>query len=158
MKKSRKVALVLLGVGASVVLTGCEDSRQNVSSKRNQYANRADCVADWGDKDCPRDAQRSSNGGFFYMGPHYFWSPGGGPMVVGNDGTARAASGTYLNQPGASSSTSSRSSIGSVSGMSSVSSSSISRASSSSGAKASSSTSVSRGGFGSSSSSFSSGG
>lgn len=152
MKKSRNVALVLLGVGASVVLAGC-DSKENVNSKRNQYANRADCVADWGDKDCPRDAQRSSNGGFFYMGPHYFWSPGGGPMVVGNDGTARAASGTYLNQPGASATTTSRSSIGSVSGVSSV-----SRAVASSGAKASSGTSVSRGGFGSSSSSFSSGG
>lgn len=152
MKKSRKVALVLLGVGAAVTLSGCEDSKQNVSSKRNQYANRADCVADWGDKDCPREAQRTSGGGFVYMGPHYFWSPGGGPMVVGSDGAARAASGTYLNQPGASANTVSRSSVGSVSGISSVSSSSIGRAA------ASSSTSVSRGGFGSTSSSMSSGG
>lgn len=147
MKKSRSVALVLLGLGAAVTLSGCEDSKQNVNAKRNQYANRADCVADWGDKDCPREGQRTSGGGFMYMGPHYFWS-GSTPMVVGSDGNARAASGTYLNQAGATAATASRSSIGSVSSVSSVSSSSISRAA----------PSVSRSGFGSTSSSMSSGG
>lgn len=151
MKKSRSVALVLLGIGAAVTLTGCEKSQQDVNYKRNQYANRADCVADWGDKNCPTNSTSSgSGGGMFYMGPHYFWS-GGSPMVVGNDGTARAASGTYLNQPGATSSTLSRSSVGVTSGVAKVSSSSISRA-------GGSTSSISRGGFGSTSSSMSSGG
>ena len=66
MRKSAKVTLVLIGMGA---LAGCggDDTRRDV------YKSREDCLADWANK--PEDCQPASNPhhrslGYFY-GPAY---------------------------------------------------------------------------------------
>ena len=66
-KSSGRVTLVLIGLGA---LAGCQ---RDVESKRDVYASREDCLADWGNKpeDCtPATDSRHRSGGFFY-GPMY---------------------------------------------------------------------------------------
>ena len=65
-KSSGRVTLVLVGVAA---LSGCgqDDKRRDV------YATREDCLADWANKpqDCtPATEKRHQGGGFFY-GPIY---------------------------------------------------------------------------------------
>ena len=63
------MTLVLLGVAA---LSGC--SREQ-PAKRDVYASKEDCLADWGNKpeDCTpaTDRPRHSGGGFFFYGPMY---------------------------------------------------------------------------------------
>jgi hypothetical protein len=64
-KSSSQVTLVLVGVAA---LAGCGDD-----GKRDVYASREDCLADWGNK--PEDCTRATEGahrshGYFY-GPVY---------------------------------------------------------------------------------------
>ena len=66
MKKSARVTLVLIGLTA---LAGCgEDDR-----RRDVYASREDCLADWGNKpeDCTpaTDPRHASRG--YYSGPYY---------------------------------------------------------------------------------------
>lgn len=61
-KSSRSITLVLIGVAA---LAGCSED------KRDMYATREDCLADWGNKpeDCaPATPGRSSG---VYYGPSY---------------------------------------------------------------------------------------
>jgi len=74
-KSSARVTLVLLGVAA---LTGCSREPQ---SRRDVYASREDCLADWGNKpqDCTpaTDRPRHATGMFFY-GPSYYGSSYGG--------------------------------------------------------------------------------
>lgn len=71
-KSSAHVTLVLLGVAA---LSGCSREPQ---SRRDVYASREDCLADWGNKpeDCTpaTDRPRHATGSYFY-GPSYFGSP-----------------------------------------------------------------------------------
>jgi hypothetical protein len=71
-KSSTRVTLVLIGLAG---LAGCGDER------RDLYASREDCLADWGNKpeDCtPATDQRHAGRGYFY-GPHYVHrSPGSG--------------------------------------------------------------------------------
>jgi uncharacterized protein YgiB involved in biofilm formation len=65
-KSSSRVTLVMIGVAA---LSGCGKDEQ----RRDVYASREDCLADWGNKpeDCtPATDQRHRNSGFFY-GPLY---------------------------------------------------------------------------------------
>lgn len=73
MKKSARVTLVLIGLTA---LAGCgEDDR-----RRDVYASREDCLADWGNKpeDCkPASEPRHAGMGYFY-GPAYLYSSGWG--------------------------------------------------------------------------------
>ena len=67
-KSSARVTLVLLGVAA---LTGCSREPQ---SRRDVYASREDCLADWGNKpdDCtPATDRPRHSGGFFFYGPMY---------------------------------------------------------------------------------------
>ncbi len=111
-KSSSRVTLVLIGLAG---LAGCGDER------RDLYASREDCLADWGNKpeDCsPATDPQHAGRGYFY-GPHYVYRSSGSGWSWGRS----------------SSSSSSRSST-----------SSSSRSSSSWG----SSGSTSRGGFGSS--------
>lgn len=65
-KSSTRVTLVLIGVAA---LAGCgEDDK-----RRDVYASREDCLADWGNKpeDCtPATDRAHSSRGYFY-GPSY---------------------------------------------------------------------------------------
>jgi|SRR3954462_9045780 uncharacterized protein YgiB involved in biofilm formation len=66
-KSSTRVTLVLIGVAA---LAGCDRSPEQ---KRDVYASREDCLADWGNKpeDCkPATEQRHASRGFWY-GPIY---------------------------------------------------------------------------------------
>lgn len=66
-KSSGKVTLVLIGLGT---LAGCS---RDVDSRRDVYASREDCLADWGNKpqDCtPATEPRHHSSGFFY-GPIY---------------------------------------------------------------------------------------
>jgi len=74
-KSSARVTLVLLGVAA---LSGCSREPQ---SRRDVYASREDCLADWGNKpaDCTpaTDRPRHATGPYFY-GPTYFGSYGSG--------------------------------------------------------------------------------
>jgi hypothetical protein len=63
-KSSGTVTLVLIGVAA---LAGCSDERRDV------YASKEDCLADWGNKaeDCtPATDTKNANRGFYY-GPLY---------------------------------------------------------------------------------------
>jgi hypothetical protein len=63
MRRSSKVTLVLIGLGA---LAGCgEEKRQDV------YASREDCLADWGKKpeDCKPSTDPRHSGRGYYMGP-----------------------------------------------------------------------------------------
>ena len=63
-KSSGTVTLVLIGVAA---MAGCSDERRDV------YASKEDCLADWGNKpeDCtPASDPKHASRGFFY-GPLY---------------------------------------------------------------------------------------
>lgn len=72
MKKSARVTLVLIGLAT---LAGCGEDDQ----RRDVYASREDCLADWGNKpeDCtPATEARHAGRGFFY-GPYYGYHSGG---------------------------------------------------------------------------------
>jgi hypothetical protein len=96
-KSSSRVTLVLIGVAA---LSGCGKDEQ----RRDVYASRDDCLADWGNKpaDCtPATEDRHRGSGFFY-GPLYAASllRGGGGGLGWNDGTRGArAIGTTSSSP-----------------------------------------------------------
>jgi hypothetical protein len=64
-KSSSRVTLVLIGVAA---LSGCGGQ-----SKRDLYASREDCLADWGNKpeDCTPSTESQHRGRGFYYGPTY---------------------------------------------------------------------------------------
>ncbi|HUP29927.1 MAG TPA: hypothetical protein VM122_07125 [Usitatibacter sp.] len=66
-KSSGRVTLVLIGLSA---IAGCGKEQE---TRRDVYASREDCLADWGNKpqDCtPATEKRHQGGGFFY-GPIY---------------------------------------------------------------------------------------
>ena len=70
-KSSQRVTLVLIGVAA---LSGCGDD----DKRRDVYATREDCLADWGNKpeDCTKATEaRHANHGFWY-GPSYGYRSG----------------------------------------------------------------------------------
>lgn len=71
-KSSSRVTLVLIGLSA---LTGCGEDDQ----RRDVYASREDCLADWGNKpeDCtPATDPKHRSSGFFY-GPSYGYRSSG---------------------------------------------------------------------------------
>jgi len=63
-KSSGRVTLALIGVAA---LAGCGEQ------KRDIYASREDCLADWGNKpeDCTPATQPAHHASGFYYGPSY---------------------------------------------------------------------------------------
>jgi uncharacterized protein YgiB involved in biofilm formation len=74
-KSSTRVTLVLIGAAA---LAGCGDS-SDADLRRNLYASKEDCVADWGDpKDCEQSAAPSNGGraGRVWYGPSYSYGSG----------------------------------------------------------------------------------
>ena len=74
MKRSKKITLTLI---ASISLAACGGESQ--PTKRSVYANKQDCIDDWGnEKDCEEVQQQSTRA---YYGPHYFYS-GGRPYYV----------------------------------------------------------------------------
>ena len=113
-KRSSRITLVLLGAAA---LGACG----NDPAQRDLYANKQDCIKDWGDETKCEVAPASAGQGRTHSGSGFFW----GPIYSG-----------LSNRSGSSSS------LGSAR----------------TGSSAIGSTSISRGGFGSSASSHSSGG
>lgn len=73
-KSSSRVTLVLIGVAA---LTGCSRVEQQ---RRDVYASREDCLADWGNKpeDCTPATEPRHAGRNFYYGPMYNYRSGSG--------------------------------------------------------------------------------
>ena len=72
-RSSGRMTLVLVGIS---VLAACGKSEE---MRRDVYASREDCLADWGNKpeDCtPATEQRHAGRGFFY-GPYYGYHSGG---------------------------------------------------------------------------------
>jgi len=99
-KSSSRVTLVLIGVAA---LTGCGED----DARRDVYATREDCLADWGNKaeDCtPATEDRHRSRGYFY-GPSYAHRSSTG----GSTWSSRSSSGRSI---GSSSSSRSSSSSG----------------------------------------------
>ena len=80
-KSSGRITLVLIGIAA---LSGCS------GEKRDVYASKEDCLADWGNKpeDCtPSTDPKHANRGFFY-GPLY---AAGGYMLGRSWGNSQGA-------------------------------------------------------------------
>ena len=65
MRKSSRVTLVLIGLAA---LGGCGDEK-----KRDVYASREDCLADWGSKpeECTPSTDPKHRGTGYFYGPLY---------------------------------------------------------------------------------------
>jgi uncharacterized protein YgiB involved in biofilm formation len=88
-KASARVTLALIGVAA---LAGCGRGEEQ---RRDVYASREDCLADWGNKaeDCkPASEPRHASSGFWY-GPIYpipFGSSSGAAWTRGARGGSRA--------------------------------------------------------------------
>ena len=100
-KSSTRVTLVLIGLAG---LAGCGDD----DARRDIYASREDCLADWGNKpeDCtPATEQRHASRGFYY-GPSYTHRSSSG-------GSYSRSSGSSSRSIGSSSSSSSRGGFGS---------------------------------------------
>lgn len=66
-KSSARMTLVLVGVS---VLAACG---KNEEMRRDVYASREDCLADWGNKpeDCTPSTEKRHQGGGFFLGPLY---------------------------------------------------------------------------------------
>ena len=77
-KSSTRVTLVL--IGAATALSGCGSSTDSDAMlRRNLYASKEDCVADWGDpKDCEQSAAPANGGrtGRVWFGPSYSYGAG----------------------------------------------------------------------------------
>jgi uncharacterized protein YgiB involved in biofilm formation len=71
-KSSGRVTLVLIGVAA---LGGCGDGDD---TRRDVYATREDCLADWGNKpqDCTPATEESHRRRGYYYGPSYTYRSG----------------------------------------------------------------------------------
>ena len=86
-KSSSRVTLVLIGLAG---LAGCGDER------RDLYASREDCLADWGNKpeDCtPATEPRHAGRGYFY-GPHYVHRSSGSGWSWGRSSSSSSRSST----------------------------------------------------------------
>lgn len=86
-RASAHLTLVLIG---SVTLAGCSDP----TDQRDLYANRGDCVRDWGDDDkkCEPAPSHASGGhtGYYYGPRHY--TPNTAQLADGQHSAARPGS------------------------------------------------------------------
>ncbi|MBL0142602.1 MAG: hypothetical protein IPP91_11015 [Betaproteobacteria bacterium] len=98
-KSSSRVTLVLIGLAG---LAGCGEDRRDV------YASREDCLADWGNKpeDCTpaTQSQHSRNG--YYYGPSYIHRSWGSSGGRGSGSLSSSRSGSSSHSSGSSGSTS----------------------------------------------------
>jgi uncharacterized protein YgiB involved in biofilm formation len=100
-KSSARVTLALIGVAA---LAGCDSSEEQ---RRDVYATREDCLADWGNKaeDCkPATEARHASQGFwygpFYGIPHAYssssgWTPRSGARAIGSSSRSSVSRGGF---------------------------------------------------------------
>ena len=105
-KSSGRVTLVLIGVAA---LAGCGDDRRNI------YASREDCLADWGNnpQDCtPATDSRHASRGFYY-GPGHGYRSGSGTSWGRSTGSFSSSRSSSSSRSGGSSGSSSRGGFGS---------------------------------------------
>lgn len=87
-KSSARVTLVLIGVAA---LSGCGGERRDV------YASREDCLADWGNKpqDCTPATDPAHRARGWFYGSTYSFHPGGGYLwTQSTHGSSRAIGST----------------------------------------------------------------
>jgi hypothetical protein len=98
MKRSNKVVLWMLGVGLGVAILSEEKSTQQLS--QDDYANKAECLNDWGTEENCKEARSQSNThsssvssagsnteNKTYQGPRYYWDRSTGhPVVVTDSG------------------------------------------------------------------------
>jgi len=104
-KSSTQVTLVLLGAAA---LAGCGDAGQDVATRRDVYASKEDCLADWRDpKECEAGPTQNSGGAprMYWYGPSYgigsstsgtgyhAGAPRPGSKALGSHGTTRGGFG-----------------------------------------------------------------
>jgi hypothetical protein len=85
-KSSQRVTLVLIGVAA---LAGCGDDK-----RRDVYATREDCLADWGNKaeDCTKATDPSHSSRGYYYGPSYgYHSTGNSSTWSGSRSSGRSS-------------------------------------------------------------------
>lgn len=104
-KSSARVTLVLIGIAA---LGGCggDDTRRDV------YATREDCLADWGNKpqDCTPATEDKHRSRGYYYGPSYMhtsgtgssWGRSSGSRSIGSSssGTSRGGFGSSAHSSG----------------------------------------------------------
>jgi hypothetical protein len=92
---SKAVALSLASLGGALAVSACEPEA-DTSERRNQYQSKAECVADYSERECEQQT-RSGGGGFFFLGPIYTgnWRNRGATAYAGGGGPGRAA----LNSP-----------------------------------------------------------
>ena len=85
LRKSSRVTLVLIGTAAA--LAGCN---REEGIKRDVYASKADCLADWGNQpeDCTQSTQPSTSR-TIWLGPYYapHWYSGFGSWTGGHAST-----------------------------------------------------------------------
>jgi uncharacterized protein YgiB involved in biofilm formation len=78
-KSSSRVTLVLIGLAGLGALTGCEKEEM----RRDVYASKEDCLADWGNspKECEPAYDRPTGNGArtHYYGPAYIHSGSSSP-------------------------------------------------------------------------------
>ena len=91
-------------LGTAIALSGCAkgyddlDERVSQEVRQNSYSSKQDCEKDWGEKE-KQECQPRKGGG--YAGPRYFYNHGSStPMIVGNDGSTRAAANSFVGRPG----------------------------------------------------------
>jgi hypothetical protein len=89
-KWSSSSVMVVSLFSASSALSGCDNPADEV--RRNQYETKAECVADYNERECETQA-RSGGGGFFFLGPLYSgnWRRQGNNAYAGGGGPGRAA-------------------------------------------------------------------
>ena len=88
------VTLSLITVGTALVVSSCQPQRQSSDeTRRNQYASKQECEADYSATECEPQT-RSGGGGFIYLGPSYYgnWRRyGPSAFASGGGGPGRAA-------------------------------------------------------------------
>ena len=99
-KSSSSVTLVLIGLAGLGALTGC----QKEEVRRDVYASKEDCLADWGNspKDCEPAYDRPTGNGArtHYYGPSYIHSGGSSSSAsrsdraIGSSGVSRGGFGS----------------------------------------------------------------
>jgi uncharacterized protein YgiB involved in biofilm formation len=82
-KSSNRVTLVLIGIAGTGLLGGCQKDEM----RRDVYASKQDCLADWGHspQDCEPAYDRPAGNGArtHYYGRPYFFSGGGSSFFSG---------------------------------------------------------------------------
>lgn len=88
---SKVVVLSLASLGGALAVSACEPEI-DTSERRNQYQSKAECVADYSERECEQQT-RSGGGGFFFLGPIYTgnWRNRGAGAYAGGGGPGRAA-------------------------------------------------------------------